>query len=209
MKLLFPVLALLALAACTSPEKEPVETEAPKTFRAAGSTARFSDWTGYYTSYDPSFGKGAFVLQQELPLETMPGNVEGNFSPDFDTFYSDLLIFSPDRSRYIDIDSYQWSLGEDGEIASSPDQEIDLVDVNKKTVTRIAFRGPSQWVENVFWKNDHTVCLLENSDERILSVTEIDLKKRTVRSYVYSDTLKRKSGYTRKRVEDATGKNLQ
>lgn len=210
MKSRFPLCCLLVLASCTSPENQPEHVPEPvvKTFRETGN-ARFGDWTAYYDSTDDGFGKGQFVLQEERPLEAMAGSIAGNFSPDFDDFYTPLLIHSPDRKRYIDIDSYQWSLDDDGEIASSPDQEIDLVDTDRKTVTRIAFRGPSQWVENAYWKNNTTICLLENSADKVLSVTEIDLKNRKVRTYVYSDTLKHKSGYTRKRVQDAIGKRLK
>jgi len=92
-------------------------------------------------------------------------------------------------------------MDENNEILFSPDQEINIVDIKNKAVNRLAFRGPSQWVENIFWQNDSTVVLLENSYEKQPVITKIDLIKKAITTFRYKDNLKFESEYTKRRFE--------
>ena len=201
---------LLAVAACVAscgdshpvPEKvAPVPLGAVPTLPAD----KGDEWMAYYQSQVPSFSLKGFHLKDTSSLTVIPGNVHGSFDPEFDPIYANFLLFSPDKKRYLDIDSYQWSLGKDQEIASAPDQEINLVDLKAQTVERIAFRGPSQWVEDACWKSNSVVCLLENSSEGTPTITEIDLAAGTIRTYVYNDPLPFKSKYSSLRIKRLSG----
>src|SRR5690606_22506683 len=92
-------------------------------------------------------------------------------------------------------------IDENGEPLFSVDQEINLIDIEKKTVNRIAFRGSIEWVEDAFWENDSTVILLENNYEKQPIITKIDIKNKLVLTYYYGDTLDFKSDYTKLRFK--------
>jgi hypothetical protein len=141
-------------------------------------------------------------------MEELTGNVKGSFDPEFDPVYGPFLVWSPDRTKYVDLDSYSWELKEGKVQPFGPDQEIDLVDVNKKTVRRIAFRGPSQTVENAAWKDDQTLLLLENSPESGPSVTLIDLRNGKTYNYIYHGEFHSRSGYSEQRFEKLLGNRL-
>lgn len=124
------------------------------------------DWISYYKALQRNFSIDDFMYEDTYPLEVMEGSVPGSFDREFDIRYSDFLVYNSDSTRYIDFDSYHWSLDANNQPLFSPDQEINVVNIPKKTVTRIGFRGPSYWVEDAFWKNDSVIVLLENSYEQ-------------------------------------------
>lgn len=123
------------------------------------------DWISYYTAKDTTFSIENFHFLKSDTLQLLKGTIHGIFDKEFDTIYSDFIVFNNQKDKYIDFDSYNWEIDKQNKITFSVDQEIDLVNVAKKTVTRIAFNGSSQWVEEAFWKNDSIVVLLENTIE--------------------------------------------
>ena len=158
------------------------------------------DWSNYYKSLDSSFSLDNFHLEQTDTLNFIQGNVFGIFDNEFNKVYGDFIVYSPNQEKYIDFDSYQWTMDENQTPIFSPDQEINLIDLNKQTVMRIGFNGPLQWVENAFWENDTTVFLFENSSERILIISEIDVISKKVKIFKYQDTLNVKSDYSELRL---------
>lgn len=106
----------------------------------------FSEWVDYYQSLEPNFSLDNFEFKSKDTLIVIEGNVIGNF----DSIYTDFLIYRNHKDKYVDFDSYSWSTDEKNELLFSPDQEINVVDIKNKTVERMAFRGPSQWAENIF-----------------------------------------------------------
>jgi hypothetical protein len=165
------------------------------------SNITLSEWVNFYENSEPDFSLNKFEFQSKNKLNVIQGNVFGNFDSNFDQIYSDFLIFREDKAKYVDFDSYGWSLNENKEILFSPDQEINLVDIKKKTVVRIAFRGPSQWTENIFWQNDSIIVLLENTYEKQPIITKIDINKMSIKTFIYSDTLNFESDYTKSRFK--------
>jgi hypothetical protein len=165
------------------------------------SNITLSEWVNFYENSEPDFSLNKFEFQSKNKLNVIQGNVFGNFDSNFDQIYSDFLIFREDKAKYVDFDSYGWSLNENKEILFSPDQEINLVDIKKKTVDRIAFRGPSQWTENIFWQNDSIIVLLENTYEKQPIITKIDINKMSIKTFIYSDTLNFESDYTKSRFK--------
>lgn len=151
--------------------------------------SNLKDWLDFYRRKGTDIDLKDFGPEDTTQVERLQGTVKGSFDPEFDSVYVPFLIYSPDKTKYVDIDSYQWSVGDDGEPAFDVDQEIDLVDLKAKTVRRIAFRGPAYAVENVSWKNNSVFYLLERSDDGQLFISEVDLKTGKMIIYRYKHTL--------------------
>lgn len=158
-------------------------------------------WFEYYKKREPNFSLANFNLTMTDSLKIINGIVSGIFDREFDEIYNEFLIYNSDKSQYLDFDSYSWSIDENGEQSFSPDQEINLINIENKTVKRIAFRGPSQWVEDAFWKNDSTIFLLENNYEKQPLISEMDLKNGILRTFKYNDTLGFETDYTKERFK--------
>ena len=172
-----------------------------------------SKWFKYYRKNEPNFSIANFNIAKTDSLRMINGNIFGIFDKEFDKVYTRYLIYNSDKNQYLDFDSYSWTIDENGEPSFSPDQEINLIDIKNKTINRIGFRGPSQWVEDAFWKNDSTIVLLENNYEKQPFITEMDLKNGIVRNFKYKDTLDFETQYTKERfkqkgIKNTTGNNV-
>jgi hypothetical protein len=178
-----------------------LDSESKKLNLEKNSNSTLTNWVNYYKEQKPSFSLSDFDFKTTDSLRIMQGTVHGNFDKNFDTIYKDFLIFNADKSKYIDFDSYSWFIDEYGVPSFSPDQEINLIDIEKKIVSRIAFRGSIEWVEDAFWKNESTVIFLENNYEKQPIITKIDLKNKLVQTYKYRDTLNFKTEYTQLRFK--------
>lgn len=165
------------------------------------SNENLKDWFDYYKSIELTFSLDNFILERIDTLNFIQGNIFGSFDENFDKVYSDFIVFSPNKKQYIDFDSYQWALDENKKPMFSPDQEINVVDIDNQSVERIGFYGPSYWVENAFWKNDSTIVLLENSDEKYLSINEINLNSKQIKVFKYQDRLIVQSEYSKLRFK--------
>ncbi|HHC78938.1 MAG TPA: hypothetical protein ENK46_03585 [Flavobacteriia bacterium] len=158
------------------------------------------NWVAYYKQKESAFSLKNFMYKNSDTLIVMQGTVIGNFDKNFDSIYTNFIVFNHDKNKYIDFDSYNWALGEHQKPLFSPDQEIDLVDLKSQTVNRIAFRGPLQWVEAVFWENDSTVVLLENSADKYPIITKLELYGKKIKTFKYLDSLKFESNYFQLRL---------
>lgn len=163
------------------------------------------NWKAYYKDLDPNFKVEKFKQTDSYKLDPMEGSVHGVFDKEFDPVYSDFLIYNSTKDKYIDIDSYSWMV-EGNEVLFEADQEINVVNIPEKTVTRIGFYGPSYWVEDAYWKNDHTVILLENNFDKIPMISEINLKTNEVSVYSYQNALKNESNYSNQRIQKISNK---
>lgn len=177
-----------------------------------GSDSILNQWLGYYKKAEPNFSLSNFNLTTEDSLHIISGNVFGVFDKEYDDIYNSFLIYSSDKTKYVDFDSYHWAVDEDGERSFSPDQEINLIDINDKTVKRIGFRGSYQWVEDAFWKNDSIIVLLENDDEKQPWISLLDIKNGIVRTFKYDGSLEFETNYAEQRfkqigIKNTTGNN--
>ena len=213
MKNIFHLFVLLLLGtSCVEKKKENPKNLDSKTMEVhtgpekldfdENSKENLKDWLRYYRKEVPDFSLEKFKLQYVDTLDFISGNVPGSFDQEFDKVYYDFIVHNQDGTKYIDFDSYQWSLDENGKFILSPDQEINVVDLKKRTVTRIGFRGPSYWVENAFWENGSTIVLLENSSEKQPTINRLDLESRVMETYTYQDTLTFKSNYFERRMKE-------
>ncbi|MDR2206858.1 MAG: hypothetical protein LBE36_11970 [Flavobacteriaceae bacterium] len=158
------------------------------------------EWFAYYQSQEDKFSLDNFIFNEENTINEIRGNICGIFDDCFDNRFVDFLVYSPDKKRYIDFDSYSIILDENNVADFEIDQEINVVDIEKKTITRIVFYGSSQWVEDAFWENDSTIILLENSPEQILSIEIYDLNTKRMKKYKYKKSLDFTSDYSIQRL---------
>lgn len=154
-------------------------------------------WLQYYqTTIDSSFSIDNFVFELETEIPKTEGSVLALFDDSFDKIYTDFLIYSPNQKKYIDIDSYQWSLDTNTNAPMfEADQEITLVDLESEKAWRIGFLGPSYVVENALWQNDSIVLLLQNSYDQVPSIQKVNVNTFSKSTYNYNDTLAKKSDY--------------
>ena len=177
-----------------------IESEKLSLYKNSNNT--LAKWMKYYQELEPNFQLIYFEFESVDSLQLMQGNVFGNFDKNFDPIYSDFIVHRTDKKQYVDFDSYQWTLDENETPLFSPDQEINLIDQENQTVTRIGFRGPSQWVEDAFWENDSTIVLLENSYEKQPIISKLDLSKKIIKTYIYKDSLDFESKYSELRFKE-------
>lgn len=195
-------LVLLVTFACTeSAEKTTAENSAFATKKSyfRDNHPTFRKWKNYYISLDPKLSELKFLQSSIQQNEWITGTVYATFDKEFNPVYLPFLVYSPDKTRYIDFDSYQWSLI-NGEPQFEADQEVDLVDLKNKTVQRIAFRGPSAVIEDVYWQNDSVVVLLENFDSVPL-IHKINLNNRSETTYTGTMKIRTSSEYPALRME--------
>ncbi|MCD9855911.1 hypothetical protein LUD75_14390 [Epilithonimonas sp. JDS] len=159
-----------------------------------------NNWVDYYKKIDPDFNLDNFEFESENSFDKIAGNIYGIYDKEFDKLYSDFLIYSPNRQKYIDIDSYHWSLDDEGKPGFEVDQEINLVDISNKKIEKIAFYGSSNWVEDAYWKDDQTIVLLENSYEQRPAIREMNFNSMKSRTFKYQDSLKTISEYSKERI---------
>ncbi|NHN27526.1 hypothetical protein FIA58_017745 [Flavobacterium jejuense] len=159
------------------------------------------EWFVYYNNREVNFSLESFTFLSTDSLRVVKGTVYGVFDKEYDTIYTDFLVFNAKKDKYIDFDSYNWLVDNEKTVVFSPDQEINLVDIENKTVNRIGFRGSLQWVEEAFWKKDSIIFLLENTIENQPIITEINLKNNIINSYQYKKKLKFKSEYCKMRLK--------
>jgi len=167
----------------------------------------FKDWFDYYKSENSTFSLSDFKFERTDTLNFIKGNVLGQFDKNFDKIYTDFLVFSEDKNKYIDFDSYYWTLDDEKKLLFDIDQEINLVDIKKQTVTRIGFRSSTSWVENTFWENDSTIILLENNTENRPRITKIELKNSISETFKYKDSMRFKPKYYDLRLKKKGLKN--
>jgi hypothetical protein len=165
------------------------------------------DWFDYYKSEDSTFSLSDFKFERTDTLDFIKGNVLGLFDRNFDKIYTDFLVFSEDKNKYIDFDSYYWTLDDEKKPLFEIDQEINLVDIRKRTVTRIGLRSSTSWVENAFWENDSTIIFLENNTENCPRITKVGLKNSQSETFKYKDCMSLKPKYKESRLQKKGLKN--
>lgn len=157
-------------------------------------------WLQYYKKENPDFKCADFTLENESQIPDLKAEIVTINDKDFETIYQPFLIFNKSRTKYLDFDSNQWFVGEDGTAGFEVDQQVFLVDVKSKESTQIAFFGSSQWVEDGFWENDSVAVLVGNTYEKIPFVIRYHFKQNKKKYFKYSDTLKTPSSYSRDRL---------
>jgi len=94
-----------------------------------------------------------------------------NLSPSFYKSFKQVLIFSPDSSKVLDLGSYGAVLeknnsGKNNIIQGEPDSEIAVLDRLTRQKRRIFFFGPGTSIQQGFWMNDSTIVLAGKTEDQ-------------------------------------------
>jgi hypothetical protein len=119
-------------------------------------------------------------IEDSLQLSKM------DVSKDFLKTYESMLVYSPDKSKILDLGSYGSVPVKDKKgnvtVQGDADSEIALIDLNTKTRRRLMFFGPGFSVDHGFWLNNSTVLLTGQKSELNTSVPmiwKIDLQEKS------------------------------
>src|SRR5690606_24663188 len=95
------------------------------------------NWLTYYqTNIDSLYTLNNFTLQSTDKISPINGSVNAVFDTNFDKLYEPFLIYNSKKDKYIDLDSYHWSLNKTNlEPIINADQEVNLVDIPNKKIT--------------------------------------------------------------------------
>lgn len=169
------------------------------------SMSGFSDYARKQAAgFDWSRFRMTGTWQEDSPLVS-------RFQPEkgFYTDYGPFLKYSPDSTRFIDLDSYNIDIKKDskGQFIGheiGPDVEVSLVDVSAGTRTRLLFMGPGGSIEDGMWLDNHTLVLMgvqENEkEEKKATLWRYHMPTQTYYLYELPDTAAARPlvGYWRK-----------
>ena len=122
------------------------------------------------------------------------------FQPEksFYEMYGRMLKYSPDRSMFIDIDSYNIEIqknrkGQSLPIEKGPDSEVSLIDIGNNKKTRLVFLGPGNGIEDAGWIDNSNVLLIgyhetDTTKARKAVIWRYHIPTETFHLYESSDT---------------------
>ena len=160
------------------------------------SAAESIGFSGYMKQADPAFDFHRFTLSQYWAVDSLPGDDFAGTKKYFDA-YGPFLIYAPDSSRFVDLDSYNILIQKEkqGRFRGQelgPDTEISLVDLHTKKKRRLLFLGPGGSVDDACWPDNQTVLLYgvnrNDENESVPAVWKIDLKNNAFYLFENPDT---------------------
>src|SRR5690606_11565101 len=158
-------------------------------------------WLQFYQVENPGFSMNSFILSDSASINYGASSVKGNFEEDFNRIYEPFLVYSHDRSKYIDFDSYHWIADENGNPGFEADQQVTLVHLPSKTVRQISFFGPSFTIEEAYWEGDSSAVLLGNTYEKVPFYIRYNFNRNMKYTYRSTDTLRVNKSYTEERLK--------
>jgi hypothetical protein len=188
-KLKLLIFFALVLYSC----KKPVPDTPPQHLPLNGDSIELQSvengWLEYYASY--AVHRDSF---KTISTDTLPGIVSSFVGKPWAPEISNLLIYSPDSTRILDIYGYNFILFENElgqmEFGTEADTEVLLYDMSRKKRIRLLFVGPSVTVEDGFWLNDNEILLTgmyrESQDEGYRPVMwKVSVIKKTIQYFEY------------------------
>ena len=134
--------------------------------------SRLDMWLEYYDLKLDSFS-------DSLPVEELKTiSFDYDYLPDSENLFKDFFIFSPDSTKFIDLDSYSIMLEKDsiGRLFSEGrevDSEVALIDVKGKRRVRMLFCGTVCRYEEAYWKRNGLVYILGFTKENSMDYPTI------------------------------------
>jgi hypothetical protein len=161
----------------------------------------------------PEFNWNSFQLTRFWTEDSLMTTA---FEPEAGYFenYGPLLKYSPDSTKFVDLDSYNISIrrnnkGERIGQPQGPDIEVSLVDLKKKQISRLVFLGPGNNIEDASWLDNENLILVSSVDNADAapnaSVIKYNLPSKTFYVYETADPsiVNNLKGYWRKeRLKD-------
>jgi hypothetical protein len=167
----------------------------------SGETLQFfdrSEFSNYARSHIPQFDWSKFRLVNVWKEDTM---LIQPFRPDKNYYkvYGDFLKYSPDSTKFIDLDSYNLAISTNKSgkrIAEDmgPDTEVSLVNLEDSTKTRLVFLGPGASIEDGSWLDNENIVLVGVQDNsavtsKVIVVWKYHLPTNTFFLYESSDSV--------------------
>ena len=156
-------------------------------------TAGFTD---YAKSKIPSFDWSRFKYKSSYEQDSL---LVQDFKPakNYYSNYGPFLKYSPDSTRFIDLDSYNIEIRKDSRgkligTAGGPDTEVSLIDPKSGKSKRLLFMGPGGSVEDAFWTTNNELVIIgtqeneENGGKKV-TVWKINLEDNTYDLYELDD----------------------
>lgn len=223
------ILLLLILAACNdnNQQKEPQAVAPPETEDSvivetvdsifnpetvdSFNTLGFTD---YARSRQTAPNWSDFRLTNTWSEDSL---LSSQFTPEknYYAYYGPLLKYSPDSSRFIDLDSYNMHIAKNnrGQLIASPsgpDYEVSLVDSATGTKQRLLFLGPGSSVEDAIWLDNDNLALLgvmdydDDSTGKVAAIWKFHLPTNTFYLYELNnpDMIRQMSSWRRKRLKN-------
>ena len=200
MKSFIVIIIIFCITACSTSSNKDAEAargEINKAFELNPA------WVQYYSKLLPGFSAEKFIPAFEITKKGLnSANILGDFDKNYDTLFSRFIIESPDKSQYIDLDSYRMAdiKKEKGKltcIGFEPDQEVDWVNRNTHKIYRLELNGPDELIEDAKWVDDSNIFLYGFAEGQAL-IWSVNLKTFQYKYFDMRDTLTAKSEYTTK-----------
>ncbi len=169
------------------PETDSVVTNGPDTTLAAETIQQFqtAGFTDYAKTKIPNFDWSRFKYKSSYEQDSL---LTRGFQalPKLITHPTEhSLKYSPDSSRFIDLDSYNIDIRKDASgkligTAGGPDTEVSLIDPKSGKSKRLLFMGPGGSVEDAFWTSNNELVIVgtqenEENGGRKVTVWKINL----------------------------------
>jgi hypothetical protein len=150
----------------------------------------------YAKKKSPGFDWSKFSMTSSWADSSLPVSP---FKPDKNYFasYGPFLKYSPDKSMFIDLDSYNIDIQRDskGRFTGNgigPDTEVSLVNLKDSTKTQVVFLGPGGSIEDGLWLDNNTLVLMgvhrNEKDQEIATLWRYHLPTKTFYLYELPDT---------------------
>ncbi len=181
------IMAVLTFAACMSePDQEAtivtdtadsIEVERADTVLSGESLSFFnqSGFSDFAKRKAPAFDWSKFRLVSSWEDDSLL--VSEFRQPENYELYKKLFRYSPDSTKYLDLDSYNVTIQKDlrGNYVvddSGPDTEVSIVDTKTNKKTRLVYMGPGNSVEDGAWIDSDNIVIMgfqqeDNSENRL------------------------------------------
>lgn len=122
-----------------------------------------------------------------------------NYTPDkkFYDAYGRFIKYSPDSTKFVDLDSYSVQIKKDGKgqwqaTELELDTEVSLVDLKTGKKTRLLFSGPEGSVEDALWLDKDNIALIGvtegDSLDKVAAVWKINIPTKSFYIYELNDS---------------------
>lgn len=204
-------LAIVLLIACNSNDKKKVppqptvtNTEDTNAIETVDSgldvemidTFNTTAFSNYVKKQSSGFDWSRFRLTNSWTDDSM---MTASWAPDkkFYDMYGRFVRYSPDSTKFIDLDSYNIHIEKDSKgnltgTESGPDTEVSLVDLKSNKKIRLLFMGPGGSVEDALWLDKDNLALMGvqdygDSTGKVAAVWKLNIPTNTFYLYELND----------------------
>lgn len=159
-------------------------------------TSGLKRWIDFYKDQHSTFDLNNFKFEGCTNEKSSMIN-EFEPSKEYLDLYKTLLVYAPDSSAFIDMDSYNFFLERDKKgnligMGGDPETEVALINLNDHTHTRLMYVGTTTIIEDVQWINKTKVVIvyLEADNENVYYPNIIIIDLNTSQSSLFKSSTK-------------------